>query len=128
MVTIRYIGKVAANNNPYLRLEADTRSKASILLLRQLQTAVETVLPNFARGPRSYLLSDSVLGYYKGRPPLALVNMYERFFVAFFDHRSPISHQSGRVRIGFNPPIEDELMSLKLQTSFRQKISSKGLQ
>lgn len=123
IVTIRYIGKVAECYNPHLRLVADLRTRKSSYLVRQVHTALQRVLPSVIQSHRSYLVCDSVLGYFNGRPPLTLIDMYERFLIAFFGRRSLINRQSGGVRIDFVPPVEDEVIFLRLRTSFFHKFN-----
>jgi len=49
--------------------------------------------------------------------------MYERFLIAFLGQGSLINRQSGGVRIDFVPPVEDEVISLRIRTSFIQKFN-----
>ena len=107
-----------------LRLMQDMRSSRSSYLLRQLHSTLQEVLPSVTRSLRSYLLCDSVLGYFNGRPPLALIDMYERLF---FGQMSLINRQNGGVKIDFVPPVEDEVIFLRLRTSFFQKFNESTL-
>ena len=99
------------------------KSKKFSYFERQLHTTLQSILSNVVQNYRSYLICDSTLGYFNGRPPLTLIDTYEKFIIAYFDQKSLINQQSDEMKIDFVSSIEDEIIFLKLRTSFVQKFN-----
>ena len=119
-LTIRYVGKTAYPSSPYQRYHEDLMKNRGSLFFRLFLSTLKSCHPKIYDDGCSYSLSDSMIGWLlaDSNHQLDFIgDKRERFFVCFFKRNSLLNQQYGGNSIDFVPPIEDEGLFYKCQTS-----------